>query len=262
MNRAELQALLGRFKTLRIAVVGDLFLDRYWLIDPALDEPSVETGLTAWQVVDTRLSPGAAGTVLNNLCALGIGQIHCVSLLGEDGEADELRVRLHAQGVDMSRTVLSPEVCTPFYTKPMFRQPDGTWREGNRIDRRNLRRTPEGIQTQLMGSLQALAGRVDAIILLDQLRDEDGGVVTGTLREAAADIARRHPEIVVFADSRAFIHLFRDMSIKCNDSEALAIAGLSGARSSSLSWSSRRCASCSRRLSGRPSSPATATASR
>ena len=37
-----------------VAVLGDLFLDRYLDIDAALDEPSVETGLTAYQVVGVR----------------------------------------------------------------------------------------------------------------------------------------------------------------------------------------------------------------
>ena len=35
----------GRGKAL-IAVVGDFFLDRYLIIDPALTEPSLETDLT------------------------------------------------------------------------------------------------------------------------------------------------------------------------------------------------------------------------
>ena len=37
-----------------VGLLGDLFLDRYLDIDPALDEPSVETGLTAYQVTRVR----------------------------------------------------------------------------------------------------------------------------------------------------------------------------------------------------------------
>ncbi len=40
-----------------VGLLGDLFLDRYLDIDPALDEPSVETGLTAYQVVRVRSYP-------------------------------------------------------------------------------------------------------------------------------------------------------------------------------------------------------------
>src|SRR5262249_28345706 len=49
-----------------IGLVGDLFLDRYLDIDPALEELSIETRLPAHQVVRVRSHPGALGTVLNN----------------------------------------------------------------------------------------------------------------------------------------------------------------------------------------------------
>src|SRR3954467_10153450 len=77
-----------------VGLLGDLFLDRYLDIDPARDEPSVETGLTAYQVVGVRSYPGALGTVLNNLAALGVGRIVPVAAIGDDGEGYELRQAL------------------------------------------------------------------------------------------------------------------------------------------------------------------------
>ncbi len=53
--------ILGRIPSLTIGVLGDLFLDRYLDIDAALTEPSIETGLDAYQVVRVRSVPGAAG---------------------------------------------------------------------------------------------------------------------------------------------------------------------------------------------------------
>src|SRR3954466_5538616 len=81
-----LSALPGK----RIGVVGDLFLDRYFDLDACLTEPSVETGLDAYQVVRVRNYPGAAGTVINNLAALGVGAILPISVIGDDGEGFEL----------------------------------------------------------------------------------------------------------------------------------------------------------------------------
>jgi len=43
----------------RIVVLGDYALDKYLYIDPKRDEPSVETGLTAYQIHDKRMSAGA-----------------------------------------------------------------------------------------------------------------------------------------------------------------------------------------------------------
>src|SRR3954471_6934635 len=85
-----LSALAGK----RIGVVGDLFLDRYLDIDAGLTEPSIETGLDAYQVVRVRSYPGALGTIINNLAALGVGRIVPVAIIGDDGEGYELRKAL------------------------------------------------------------------------------------------------------------------------------------------------------------------------
>src|SRR5581483_12032341 len=90
----RLEEILSRISRLTVGVVGDLFLDRYLDIDAALTEPSIETGLDAYQVVRVRSYPGAAGTVINNLVALGVGKVVPVSLIGEDGEGFELRQAL------------------------------------------------------------------------------------------------------------------------------------------------------------------------
>src|SRR5256885_2937929 len=99
MTNERLNQLLERFASLRIAVVGDFFLDKYLITDPALSEPSIETGLEARQVVEVRCSPGAAGTVTNNLSALGVGHIRALGVIGEDGEGFELIKGLNRSGV-------------------------------------------------------------------------------------------------------------------------------------------------------------------
>ena len=85
MEEKRLKEIFAKLPDIRIAVVGALFMDKWLSVDRNLDEPSVETGLTAYQVVGQRTKPGAAGTVLGNLSALGIGSLYAVSLLGEDG---------------------------------------------------------------------------------------------------------------------------------------------------------------------------------
>src|SRR5207248_7046351 len=94
-----LETILEAIPRLRLAVVGDLFLDRYLDLDATLTEPSIETGLDAYQVVRVRPSPGAAGTVLNNLAALGVEHLHPIAVIGDDGEGYELQQALAALGV-------------------------------------------------------------------------------------------------------------------------------------------------------------------
>src|SRR6266404_2099972 len=91
MNLDRFRAVASRYPKLKVAVVGDFCLDRYLEIDPARQEISIETGLAVHNVVRVRAQPGGAGTILNNLVALGIGTIYPVGFAGEDGEGFELR---------------------------------------------------------------------------------------------------------------------------------------------------------------------------
>ena len=177
MKLTRLVELLGRFAGLRVAVVGDLFLDQWFHIDPALDEPSVETDLTAWQVVKKRAAAGAAGTVINNLRAMGVGQVRAVGFTGADGDGYMLRQLLEAQGVDTSHVVAVPERMTPSYLKPMFMR-EGGLVEGNRLDVKNHEPTPAWVQARISESLAALARETDAIIALDQLTAADTGAAS------------------------------------------------------------------------------------
>src|SRR4051794_27814037 len=86
VDRARFTELTSRYPKLRLAVLGDFCLDRYLDIDPALGETSIETGLPVHNVTAVRSMPGAAGTILNNFLALGIGRIHAIGFGGPEVE--------------------------------------------------------------------------------------------------------------------------------------------------------------------------------
>src|SRR5512138_1129063 len=90
MEKSRFESIASGYGRLRIAVVGDFCLDRYLEIDPTRQEVSIETGLPVYNVVDVRAQPGGAGTILNNLVALGISTIYPVGFRGVDGEGFEL----------------------------------------------------------------------------------------------------------------------------------------------------------------------------
>ncbi len=149
MLDAILESILSRIPGLRIAVVGDLFLDRYLDIDARLTEPSIETGLDAYQVRRVRSYPGAAGTVINNLAALGVGAIVPVAVIGDDGEGYELGQALGRLGVvETSQIIHDGSRRTPTYTKPMLEEPGKPARELNRLDIKNRQPTPAKTRRQ------------------------------------------------------------------------------------------------------------------
>jgi rfaE bifunctional protein kinase chain/domain len=228
MNEERFLAITGRYPTLRIAVVGDFFLDRYLHIDPARDETSIETGLTVYNVVEIRGQPGAAGTILNNLVALGIGEVHAVGFCGDDGEGYELRRALAARpGVILSDFVTTASRRTPVYCKPMVIEPDQPPRELNRLDSKNWTPTPDDLQRDLADRVLAMADRVDALLLMDQVDRPETGVVTHRIREAARAAAEKNPALIVLADSRQSLHDFPPLGFKMNATELARMTGSS-----------------------------------
>ncbi len=133
MTEERFEEILRRFPDVTVAVVGDYFLDEYLVIDPQLAEASVETGLDAHQIVARRISPGAAGTVVGNLRALGVGEIIAAGLIGDDGHGFEMRRVFADWDVDMEELGTAAGRLTPTYTKPMLQEKSGE-RELNRMD--------------------------------------------------------------------------------------------------------------------------------
>src|SRR5438046_9551712 len=120
LSEARIEQILARIPRLTIGVLGDLFLDRYLDIDANLTEPSIETGLDAYQVVRVRSYPGAAGTIINNLAALGVGAIIPLAVVGADGEGFELRQALaKLPAVRHDHLISWPDRRTPTYTQPI-----------------------------------------------------------------------------------------------------------------------------------------------
>ena len=226
MNSTRFQAITGKYPQLRVALVGDICLDRYLEIDPARSEISIETGLSVHNVVRVRSQPGAAGTILNNLVALGLGEIYAVSFCGEDGEGYELRRALETKpGVRMDCFLQAADRRTFTYCKPLVMELGQPPRELSRLDSKNWTPTPDALQDRLIKAVRALSDRVDAIILMDQVDVAETGVVTQRLLEAVRGVAQARPGLFIIADSRRTLRGFPPVCFKMNAAELAALVG-------------------------------------
>jgi rfaE bifunctional protein kinase chain/domain len=230
LTTERIEQLLARLPGLTVGVLGDLFLDRYLDIDASLTEPSIETGLDAYQVVRVRSYPGALGTIINNFAALGVGRIVPVAVIGDDGEGYELRQALaRMPAVDAKHVFSDANRRTPTYTKPMLSAADEAPRELNRLDVKNRTPTPADAEGRILAALAAAWPTFDALLVLDQVSEADCGVVTGRVCERLAEIAGRNPAKFVLADSRERIGSFRSVALKPNVAECLRALGVSDA---------------------------------
>jgi rfaE bifunctional protein kinase chain/domain len=226
MNSARFASITGRYPRLRVGVVGDFFLDRYLEIDPAKSETSIETGLAVHNVMNVRSQPGAAGTIVNNLVALGIGEIHPVGFCGEDGEGYELRRALGAlSGVRLGDFLTTTTRRTFVYCKPLILKPGAPAEELSRFDSKNWTTTPLDLQHELAARVTALSERVDALIFMDQVEIPETGVVTPLILEAAYNAAQERPGLVVLADSRRGLSEYPPLGFKMNAAELARMSG-------------------------------------
>jgi rfaE bifunctional protein kinase chain/domain len=224
MNADRFEAITRQYRGLRIAVVGDFCLDRYLEIDSAKSETSIETGLPVYNVVNVRAQPGGAGTVLNNLVALGAGEIFPVGFAGEDGEGYELRRALAAQpGVRLDHFLKTDDRRTFAYCKPLVLEPGKAPRELNRLDQKNWTATPQALAERLRVAVTSVAKDVDAYALLGQVEEQETGVLTTGVLETLATIAKAKAGRVMLADDRRGLRGYSSVIFKMNAAELAAL---------------------------------------
>lgn len=222
LSQSRLAELLKKFSSVRIAVVGDYFLDKYLDLEPSMEETSVETGRPAHQVVDIRTFPGCAGTVVSNLASLGVKTLHAIGFRGDDGEGYDLEKRLHALGCHTEHLHAVGDRHTPTYLKPRDCNDASLAGEHDRYDTKNRTSTSTATEYLLLQSLAAVVGQVDALMIMDQVEEPNCGVVTDTVRQEIIRLAALHPRVVFWADSRRRIHDFRQVIIKPNQFEVMS----------------------------------------
>ncbi len=226
LARDRLSHLLAQVPRLTIGLVGDLFLDRYLDIAPGVREMSIETGLEAYQVARVRNSPGALGTVINNLAALGVGTIRPLTVIGDDGEAYDVLRCLRQQGVITDDIIQDPQRQTPTYNKPMKPDGSGACQELNRLDLRARSGLSATTVTELLRRLKKLFLEVDGLIVLDQIVEVGWGVINAAVRDMLPVLARQDSDKLILVDSRAHIGEFRAGTLKPNRRECCKAAGL------------------------------------
>lgn len=222
MEESTLKNILSGLKDISIIVIGDFFLDKYLHIDRNRDELSLETKLTAYQVVQKRLHPGAAGTVTNNLRALGVGSVTALGFVGDDGEGFDLIKGLKDSGVITKYLIKTEDRVTPAYIKPVFEE-NSEVRELNRFDMKNWTPTSKIVENKIIERLSSLAKSSDAVIVLDQVTEENCGVITEKVRKSLSELTNIKQNLIIYADSRINISKFNNLIIKCNHYEAVEV---------------------------------------
>ena len=212
--------ILAGASSVRTLVIGDICLDRWCKYDPALTEPSRETGIPRCAVRETTSTPGAGGTVAGNLAALGAGRVSVLGAIGADGAALDLRRALARASIEHDLLVESEELQTFTYTK-LINCETGI-EDLPRVDFINTAPLCAHAERAIVASLEECLDEFDAVIVADQAETDHGGTVTHAIREAVCRSASVAGRTVFVADSRRRVEHFRDVIVTPNESEAAA----------------------------------------
>ncbi|HEX8984556.1 MAG TPA: PfkB family carbohydrate kinase, partial [Bryobacteraceae bacterium] len=184
MNASEILSGLPKIAAL---VVGDICLDHWCTYDPALSEPSRETGLPRIGVMGSYVSAGAGGTVANNLVALKVYRVAVLGVFGDDGNGFELERALQARGISVNLMLRDARLPTFTYTK--FLNAETGIEDQPRVDFIPFRPLPEQMERQIMTRLESAIGGFDVILVADQAETEYGGVITPNVRQLLRKLA-------------------------------------------------------------------------
>ncbi len=231
MQPAEFEPIFEKIKNLRIGVIGDFAVDFYFDLQENTGETSLETGRTVEWGTHPRTSLGAAGNVVQNLSALGVGELNAFGALGSDVYGRELLYLLQENKVDTTGLICPDEnwdTCT--YTKPMHQG-----QEQNRLDFGTNNRLEPTDFGRILEKLEAQMPRLDVLIINQQF---SASLIDRTRVANLNILIARYDHVNVLADMRAHGLALRGSTLKVNTSELAQLLNVG----THHNWTDRDCA--------------------
>ncbi len=210
----HLDRLLREFPGRRIAVVGDLMVDRYYW--GAVRRVSPEAPVPVVEVESESVRLGGAANVANNIRALG-GAPLLVGAIGDDHPGEVLRELVSGQALGVEGLVVDPGRPTTIKTRVIARDQHVV-----RIDNESKQPCSEALRSRMLRTIKDSLESLDGIII----EDYNKGVVTKELIEELTAIARKAGKILT-ADPKFDNFLeFRNVTVfKPNRREAEEVLG-------------------------------------
>ncbi len=168
------------FKGKRVAIVGDLMVDRYYW--GAVTRVSPEAPVPVVDVSSESVRLGGAANVANNIQSLG-GEPLLVGLVGDDHIGVTLSDLLRNQGLDAGGIVVDPGRRTTVKTRVIANDQHVV-----RIDYETKASCAELTERKIIDVIRANIDDIDAVIL----EDYNKGVMTKNVIAAIIRTAREH----------------------------------------------------------------------
>src|SRR5437868_5761286 len=205
----RLKSLIPRLRGKRIAVLGDLMLDRYlWGTASRL---SPEAAVPVVDFVEQSEGLGGAGNVAANLAALG-ARVECFGTIGNDEAGTALRNCLRASKITEKGVLSDRSRMTTVKTRIIARH-----QQVVRVDRERREPLRPETEERLLRSLFVALKRLDALVLSDY----DKGLVTDNFAERVLSACHQLRVPVFVKPKTSRLYAYRGARvIVCNAKEA------------------------------------------
>lgn len=215
MKKERLQQVLAGARTKKIAVVGDVMLDRF--IYGSVSRISPEAPVPVVAVTRETSYPGGAANVARNLRPF-CGDVYISGMTGVDSHAEELERLILEEGVRTDLLLRDKGVLTTVKTRVIARH-----QQVVRVDREHrFQATPE-LFARTIESLKSVGPELDALIL----EDYGKGFLTQEFVDEVVSIFRGTKTILTVDPNPGNPLQWQGVTaIKPNRNEAFAAAGL------------------------------------
>jgi D-glycero-beta-D-manno-heptose-7-phosphate kinase len=209
-----IQATL-KFREKRIAVIGDLMLDRF--IWGAVSRISPEAPVPVVEIRKETTCMGGAANVVANICSLG-GKPIPFGLLGDDIEGKMLRAEFRALGISTSGLVVDKHRATSVKTRIIAHH-----QQVCRADREDKSPLSAASHDKILRLLRGQLAGMDAIVISDYAK----GLISKTLLAEILPLAKSKGKVVCVDPKSKDLSIYRPATvITPNTHEVERAAGL------------------------------------
>jgi rfaE bifunctional protein kinase chain/domain len=225
ISRDRLEELLEKAQDAKVAVVGDLYLDRYGM--GAMEGIAREAPVPIVRLRGAKsnyYSPGGGANVCANVADLG-PKTFPITVFGDDLHGFELTNQLQARRMDTRFIAKDNGRVTPTFEKFYATAHGSKPQQVGRVDIENINRIARETEDSIIANLGEASRMVDAIIVADYADTPGTWVVTERVLDEIVRIGDE-TEIPIVSDSRTRIQLFKNTIAVPNEFETAVATGV------------------------------------
>jgi rfaE bifunctional protein kinase chain/domain len=214
----HLSSILSHLNSIRLLVVGDLFLDEYLM--GRAERLSREAPVPVLEYQSLTRIPGGGANPAMNAAALG-AQMSIAGVVGDDPEAAALKALLTEAGIETDGLVTDRSRPTITKTRVVAQGELRFPQQLVRMDRLSRAPLEPAIQAAILSAISRRSTSVEAILLSDYR----SGLITSELVNTIRNLPQA-ANLILTADTQGELDKYRGFRlVKCNRAEAEAFLG-------------------------------------